>query len=418
MEDTKLKGETLALLEEIAKKKIERLYEYLLTEEGRDKLKDKNFKIGTLTAKFQLSKNEIDLYLDEVCLISQSKRTREVCEVIQELKKNISYKNGEQIILPKIKETPIVSYKKENDSDDKECPNIKNNEVIEEVKADSNKSKDEERLLAIEKALNEVDENENKKSSQTKKSIKLFSKINLNNKQLILMVAGILFTIFVIFKFISIIIGNKNIQRFQNTPVVQKNIKTNNNLPNNKSAISEIPTKSIVKPPMAHIQQKPIMREAEPKTIIKPSSMLNDPVNTFDDKMKSSNENQQNNINISNPPVISKRVEKPVEKQIFKKDIKTKIIPETKEPILEPKSLEVNKTNKMIVKKEKKLSFSMIQTLLDDGVIILGHEFIEYEEMVYKKGDVFYGYLIKKIKNSYIKLYSIENQLSKKIRVK
>lgn len=68
------------------KQKMFLIYEHFKDPIERANIEGKNFSYQPISQKFSLRAEEIDMFLDGVCLISQEKKTREVCEFIAKLR--------------------------------------------------------------------------------------------------------------------------------------------------------------------------------------------------------------------------------------------------------------------------------------------------------------------------------------------
>lgn len=64
------------------------VYEYLKKEENREKLRSSNFNLQSMCQKLGMKKLELDMFFNEVCVISKSHKTKEVCDIIEEMRAN------------------------------------------------------------------------------------------------------------------------------------------------------------------------------------------------------------------------------------------------------------------------------------------------------------------------------------------
>ncbi len=91
-EEMKSQMKDFNLEEEILKAtkiKILKLYDYLNSDEGQKKLEQNDFKFQGLSAKFQITKQEANIYLKSVCQLSTNEGNDKVCDILVNIKENL-----------------------------------------------------------------------------------------------------------------------------------------------------------------------------------------------------------------------------------------------------------------------------------------------------------------------------------------
>jgi hypothetical protein len=72
----------------LMKKKFVDVYKYLSNEKNRQMMRDKKYNLQNLCQTLQIKKDEVPIYLTEVCSISRDKGTKDVCDFIKEFYEN------------------------------------------------------------------------------------------------------------------------------------------------------------------------------------------------------------------------------------------------------------------------------------------------------------------------------------------